>query len=102
MRHPENNTSFTSARTNLRSYEIDTSITPVSGLNMSHLLTTWSSYGKLTDLQGALSHQADDVPPILQPQRVQPRLCDHTLRSSHHIGPILWSLCTSHHLQISL
>ena len=49
----------------------------------------------LTDLQSALSHQADDIPPVLQPQRVQARLCDHTLGSSHHVCPIFWSLCTS-------
>ncbi len=33
----------------------------------------------LTDLQSALSHQANDIPPVLQPKRVQARLCDHTL-----------------------
>jgi len=66
---------------------------------MGQLITAWSlklCAALQTDLQSALSHQANDVPPVLQPQRVQPRLCDHTLGSSHHVGPILWSLCMSH------
>ena len=56
----------------------------------------------LSDLQSALSYQANDVPPVLQPQRVQPWLCDHTFGSRHHIGPIFWSLCTSDHAKVNV